>query len=133
MSLLKASKYEVHTNQPPELSLYAAWLELITDNELRYATLAANVNILRRDAPFAYIFAYGYSVKTWRAGDIGDELAYVRSLDSLQLSNTPCLPETGMVVTAILHGDILPLVHLLDRGGFWLLCLPSYHSLEQIN
>src|SRR5579875_1413209 len=121
MTLLKALRYGEQTIQPPELSRYVAWLEAIPDYEVRSAILAANVNILRRYAPYAYLFANGFTEKSWREEDIGDESGYIRSLETQELghgiwfSQLDFEGETDTVVTAIFEGDVLPIVHLLDE------------------
>jgi hypothetical protein len=139
MALLKALRYGVQTVQPPELSRYLAWLEPIPDNDVRSAVLAANVNILRRYAPYAYFFANGFTEESWHEEDIGDESGYIQSLETQELgrgiwfSQLDFEGETSTVVTAIFEGDVLPIVHLLDEEEFAVLCLPSRISVKRID
>ena len=128
---------------PPELSYYGSLLEPIGDGDLRTALLAANINILRRNAPFAYLFTNGSSLESWSNSDSFGELAvearYRSQLEKIQLQTGVWLDypewheETVTVVTAILAGDILPFVDDLDEDKYCLLCLPDARSLNLID
>jgi hypothetical protein len=123
-----------------ELGAISYWAHIGLKGDLREraAMHAANVNRIRRYAPFAYFFANGFTVDSWRREDIGDN-DYRNSLDSLQLSRGfwPGAPDvddpTTTVVTAILDGDVTPFVRALQEIDFAFYCSPSYRSLVSID
>lgn len=135
--LLKSQKIWTQVNAPPEVSHYSAWLESIPDRELREALIAANVNIMRREAPFAYFFANGDDSGQWKA-KIGNVQEYKNSLDTMQLSRGIWFtrPEwtgaTTTSVTAVHFGDILPFVYFLDNDRYSLFCSPRRYSVAEI-
>jgi hypothetical protein len=114
------------------------------ENDLTAAVIAANINALRRHAPFAYLFAVGWTVEAWRKEDIGqEENSYRNALDMLQLRHGVRLgrvdyslqEDTPVVVTAILAGDVTPFAYALDinEDEWQLLCLPRQRSLIEID
>jgi hypothetical protein len=117
---------------------YSAHLALEGDLQQRSASLAANVNKIRRVAPFAYLFANGFTVHSWREEDIGENDCR-NSLDTHQLSHgfwlgAPTWDDpTDTVVSAILYGDITPFVHLLAQEDFALYCSRFHQSLTSID
>jgi hypothetical protein len=136
--LLKAIKYQEAVAQTTSLLRFMAWLEYVPDQVLRRAMLAANVNIVRRIAPYCYLLASGMNEREWRAEDIGDTDGYVAGLAVRELhrgawSNKPPYESQSVVlVIAVLWGDVLPVVHLLESDEYRLLCLPSLVALDDL-
>jgi hypothetical protein len=144
MELLRAIPLNAHENEPPNLSFYSARLALLGHdpqyaNEADAALYAANLNILRRDAPYAYFFANGYrTADAWDAEDLGFDKQYLGSLPKLKLSKGLWLASPDFdgvadtVVVDISYGDILPVVFSMHEEEFALLCLPTHLSLDEI-
>lgn len=135
--LLKSQKVWSQKNLPPKLSYYGAWLEWIDDTELREAMIAANINMIRREAAFAYFFANGQStepqvtpseLKNYRS------LLTAKQLDhSLWLTYPEWEEPTTTTVTVIASGDVLPFVYFLDDDKYSLFCSPRSYSVEEID
>lgn len=136
--LLKCQRVWAQTNLSPNLSYYGAWLEWVADKDLREAMVAANINMMRREAPFLYFFANGDNSDD-RQVTSSNDLDYSRSLAKKHISRGLWLtyPEwdepTSTVITAVLSGDVLPFVYFLDSDKFSLFCSPYQYSIEQID
>lgn len=139
MKLIKGKFAEDGVVQSQGYSYHMAWIELFTDIEIQAAVLTANINILRRTAPYAYLFCNNFTIDSWMAEDIGDGADYRASLESKQLKVGIWLSSLShsvavmTVVTAVLSGDVLPFVHLLGSDEFALLCLPYQLTLDEID
>lgn len=138
VSLLKVSKYQVAVVPAANLTRYLAWLEYVKDQVLRRTMLAANVNIMRRISPYCYLVVSGMTERQWRAEDLGDSDQYVEALAVREMqrgawsSKPPYESQSMVVVIAILCGDVLPIVHLLESDEYSLLCLPSPVALDDL-
>lgn len=114
-------------------------LEWVVDNELQIAMIAANINILRREAPYAYFFAGGITLEKWSSSRLVQNHPYLKSLNSKQLQQGVWLTvpnldlDTTTVVTAVLSGDILPLARSMQDAENCLVCLPEVLTLEDID
>ena len=137
--MLKVRKSWAKNNISPKLSSYGAWLEEITDRELREAMLAANVNILRRTAPYAYFFAGDFGPGIWSSDFQGENQKYLAALERKELQRgvwftyPDCNDPIKTTVTAIGEGDIFPAIHYLNQEEFSLLCLPEWVALGRID
>lgn len=140
--MLKIHKEWSTTNSFPVLSQYGALLDWVDDVDLRISMLAANINMLRRTAPFAYLFINGALNMPWFEHGIclnNIDAKYASTLTSLKLQNGVWFTdldweeETETVVVAILTNDILPFVHYLYEDKCSILCLPRAIPLELIN
>lgn len=146
MKLLKLKLEYKDIRPKPEISTYYAPIAKVADRELLYTLLAANINILRRQAPFAYLVASQHYVEDWRT-DSNDFLRnflcfhddYYEGLEKKQLHRGVWLAyhhlgfDTTTVVVAILNGDVLPAIPRLFSQQFSLLCLPHKISLEELD
>jgi hypothetical protein len=139
MELIGSRSRRIEASIDGELNRRILWLDAVENREVSSAILAANINVLRREAPFAYLFATGYTLSAWAAEDIGDETAYSRSLDALELNagfylahNSASAVAVPMVVVSVLLGDVRPFVHLLGSDEFALYCTPRLLSLRQL-
>jgi hypothetical protein len=114
-------------------------LEWVLDDELQRAMIAANINILRREAPYAYFFANGVTLEEWESSWLVQNQPYMRLFHSKQLQQGVCLTDpdldfdTTTVVTAVLLGDILPLARSMQDSENCLVCLPKPLTLEEID
>lgn len=115
------------------------FLEWVVDNELQKAMIAANINILRREAPYAYFFANGVTLKEWSSSWLVQNQPYLKLFESKQLQQGVWLTaprlhiNTTTVVTAVLLGDILPLAKSMQDSENCLVCLPKALTLEEID
>lgn len=115
------------------------FLEWVMDGELQNATIAANINILRREAPYAYFFANGVTLKEWLSSWLVQHEPYLKSFSSKQLEQGVWLTapdldlDTTTVVTAVLLGDILPLARSMQDAENCIVCLPRILTLEDID
>lgn len=129
MDLLKTTRFESFSEPHSDLSTYIAWLKWIDDWEFRTSILSSNINIIRRELPFAFFLqenpAPDYSLER----DLGYDLAYLSSLDRVTVK-----PESGpeTLVMSIQHLDALPFTSLLETEGASLLCLNYPTSLRHI-
>jgi hypothetical protein len=109
------------------------------DQDANRAILAADINSLRRHAPYVYLIGLGYTEDTLRSEDFGDASEYLNVLDVIDFSTNhwfvrpDFVKEMPCTITAILDGDILPFVHLLDGEEFCMLCSCQRLSLHQIS
>lgn len=116
-----------------DIAGFSAVIEWVQDSELRAALIAANVNILRREAPYVYFFA------NENGGTPGPPDDYVSMMETRELGRrvwlAPSAFEEGTMttVTAVLLGDILPFVPCLMYESFYLLCLPKPMPLAEID
>ena len=116
----------------------AARMELTLDQEADRKALAANVNLLRRHAPYAFLFITGWKLAAWDESVRGPGSEELLAFPARQLRcGVWCYPElrrgmTPTIVMALGTGDALPVVHLLDEEEFALVCLPQPLSLEEI-
>lgn len=139
MGLVAASSYLSGRSVNDGPFHFTAWLAAEGRADIRSAVLLANVNILRRHAPNAYLFANGFSKQQWLTEDIGDEFGYLQRLDVIELKRgvwfnpLDCDKPARAAVTAILEGDVLPFVHLLGYEEYGMLCLPVRRSLAEID
>lgn len=114
-------------------------LEWVADNDLQRAMIAANINILRREAPYAYFFANGVTLKEWSSSWLVQNQPYLKSFQSKQLQQGVCLTDpdldfdTTTVVTAVLLGDMLPLAIPMQESENCLVCLPEVLTLAEID
>jgi hypothetical protein len=139
MVLLKATSSGGSLSDPSSMRLssellgFGAVFEWVPDTELRHAMVAANINTLRREAPYLYLVANRYENQP----DASDP--YIGAMDRRELGRGVWLAypefyeETVTTVWAILQGDILPFVPHLYSDWFCLLCLPSPIPLVQID
>lgn len=138
MGLLKVVRLESSVQLAPRMSRFTAWLQDANDAELQAAVLAANVNVIRRVAPFIYLLAWGYTAASWMVEDAGDDTGYVRSftVQDFRTSNDDTRAQSqqsaSAAVIGILLGDVLPVVHLLRDDNFQLVCLRSAAPLEDV-
>ncbi|MEI7831810.1 MAG: hypothetical protein WCJ56_01230 [bacterium] len=104
------------------------------------AIWAMNLNILRRRAPFAYLFANELaSVEEFRNEDFGCEAWYQQSLPAMLLlhgvwiTNPLWDSPAQTVIVDISYRDISPFVFAMNEEVYALLCIPNCMSLECIN
>jgi len=65
MRLLQVEKQWAVTSKALGFLQCGAVFPWVPDHELREAMLAANVNILRREAPYVYLFAEDHFIEDW--------------------------------------------------------------------
>lgn len=134
----KGNPYIVNS-EPQELTRCGVWLEGVLDNEFQSAMIAANINILRREAPYVYFFAGNTTLEKWNSSWVVRDQPYVQSFSAIQLQrcvwpNDPGLDfETTTVVAAVLLGDVLPLAQALFDSGNCMVCLPEPITLEEMD
>lgn len=135
--LLKSQKVWAQRNLPPSLSYYGAWLEWIADVELREAMIAANINMMRREATFAYFFDSSQVMSLHTAtGELTNyrSMLPAKRLDrGLWLTYPDWKEQTTTTVTVIAAGDVLPFIYFLDDDKFSLFCSPRLYSVEEID
>ena len=129
----------VGNNETGTLAKCQVLLEWVMDNELQIAMIAANINILRREAPYAYFFANGVTLEKWASSWLVRHQPYLKSFKLKQLQQGVWLTapdldlDTTTVVTAVLLGDILPLAREMQEAENCLVCLPRALTLEDID
>ena len=146
MKLLKVKLMDGNIKPKPEVSTYVAAISGGEDQELLYTLLAANVNILRRQAPYAYLIASQHYIEDWRtdSNDYARKFLcfkddYYEGMEKKQLHCGVWLayPHLGFntttVVVSILDGDVLPAIDHLFSQEFSLLCLPQKISLDELD
>ncbi len=154
MRLLQVEKQWAVTSKALGFLQCGAVFPWVPDHELREAMLAANVNILRREAPYVYLFAEDHFIEDWLT-DTNDyhherltfRAPYLQNLEQRQLQKGVRLMDGGMnsgqlphervdtttVVTALLLGDVLPVIPRLRFPEYSLLCLPQPITLEDVD
>jgi len=126
-------------SKPQELNRCGAWLEWVEDHDLQNAMLSANINVLRREAPYVYFFACNETLEGWNSSWFVRNQPYVQSFAATQLQrcvwpNNPGLDfETTTVVAAVLLGDVLPLARALEDCENCIVCLPEPITLEEMD
>ncbi len=154
MRLLKMEKQWVVPSEALGFLHCGAVFPWLPDNELREAMLAANVNILRREAPYIYLFAADRFIEEWLTDTnpythtrLTFHDPYLQSFEQKQLHRGIDLMgrsiqgvrspaedfNTTTVVTALLLGDVLPVIPRLYRPEYTLLCLPQPITLEEVD
>jgi hypothetical protein len=147
MSLLQIEEFfSPHVDSQSNVVRYSAKMQKIGNIEVDRAVLAANINILRRSLPFAYLFVDSYyTFQEWLDDEFGDnsDHEYVSTFNSTILKQSialydPCLRAvkgnkvSPTVIIAILTGDILPFIHTMECQEFSLLCLPDEFRLNDL-
>lgn len=124
MPLFKAARYEAVLQAPDKPNVFIAWIEAMEDPQVSSTVAIANVSILRRYLPFAYILYDGTEMGEEVADDKEIQI-YIDALKTHPVRYAFDGKRNDRIVIEVGERDISPFLMSLELNTCGLLLLPA--------